>query len=507
VKRIENVDVLAPEPARPAARGLLVDQGRIVRLLDGPAGGPPPDRPRAFLLPGFHDAHVHLTQAGLALGRVGLATAVSLGDALERLRAALDAPRDEVALVGEGADESAWPERRLPTRADLDAITKQVPIVVRRVCLHKAIVNSAALDLLDPVVGIVERESGLLLEEAAMGLDARLLAPRPEDRERAILRGARAALERGVTAVEEITSWPSVLAYIHLAESDRLPLRVVLHILFEDLPKAVALGLSGGKRLGARGRLVIGGVKLFADGSLGARTAALREPYADAPGTRGVLLLDAAALAERVAAIERGGHRALVHVIGDAALDATLDAFEKVGVPAANPRGHRLEHVELVPDDGSLERLARTGLSVAMQPNFVGNWQHADGLYAARLGPKRTRFMNRFGAFLRAGIPFAFSSDSMPIDPLFGIRSAVAHPEPEERVSPVEAFRRYAEWGARLAGAGGEWGRIEPGARADFVLLSADPDAAARDASARVLATFVDGEPGFDARDPGRSAA
>src|SRR5262245_40695342 len=112
--RIENIDVVTSGPARPAARGLVIEEGRIVRLLADAAGEPPADRAPAFLLPGFHDAHVHLTQAGLALGRVGLAAAVSLGDAMERLRAGLDAPRDEVALVGEGADESAWPERRLP---------------------------------------------------------------------------------------------------------------------------------------------------------------------------------------------------------------------------------------------------------------------------------------------------------------------------------------------------------------------------------------------------------
>lgn len=513
VNRIENVTVVTWDDAGRPPVGLELEGGRVARLLDegeiarrgagsgAMEAGARLDGGGAFLIPAFHDAHVHLTQAGLALGRVGLWDARGRDDLLERLRAGLDAPREEIALVGEGADESGWPEPRLPTRADLDRISGSVPIFLRRVCGHKAVANTVALGLLDPSVGIVDRESGVLLEDAAMSLDARVLAPRPEDRERAILRGSRLALSRGVTTVEEITSWPSVPAFVRLAESGRLPIRVVLHVLHEDLPRARALGLASGRPIGAGGRLVVGGVKLFADGSLGARTAALREPYADAPATRGVLLLDADALASRIAEIERAGFRALVHAIGDAALDAALDAFERIAGAPGGARGHRVEHAELVPDARTLERIARLGIALAMQPNFVGNWQGPGGMYAARVGPRRLRAMNRFGSVARAGIPFAFSSDSMPIDPLFGIRSAVAHPETGERLAPLDAFRRYTEWGARLAGAAGEWGRIAPGARADLVLLSAPPEEAARDARARVLATIVDGEIAHDGHD------
>jgi predicted amidohydrolase YtcJ len=350
-----------------------------------------------------------------------------------------------------------------------------------------------------------------------MSLDARVLAPRPADREAAILRGARLALSHGVTAVDEITSWPSILEYIALAESDRLPIRVTLHVLYVDLPRAAALGFAPGKRIGPRGRLAIGGIKLFADGSFGARTAALREPYADAPGARGLLLLDGAALAARIAEIERAGFRALVHVIGDAALDAALDGFEAARIGRGNPLGHRLEHVEMVPGDAALARLARLGLAVAAQPNFVGAWQGPGGLYETRLGPERARRLNPFASLIRAGVPVAFSSDAMPIDPLLGIRGAANHPDPIERVDALEAFRRYAEWGSRIAGDGDGRGRIAPGAPADFALLSASPeeiaaarvvmrDAEARDAGrsdaagrARVLATFVDGALAFDA--------
>lgn len=523
---VENARVVTPDGAAPPARVVVVEGRRIARVeraagdaaspsaADAPADAPTPaparatriDARGAALLPAFHDAHVHLTQAGLALGRVALAGARSRAELLERLRAALDVPRDEAALVGVGADESAWADARLPTREELDRIAPRTPVIVKRVCLHKAVVNGPALTLVSERWGgalparLADARSGLLLEDVAMSLDARVLAPRPEDREPAILRAAELALSRGVATADEIASWPSVVALIRLAEEGRLPLRVTLHILYEDLERARALGLAGGATIGAQGRLTIGGIKLFADGSLGARTAALREPYADAPAARGLLLLDARALAARIGEIERAGFPALVHVIGDAALDAALDAFDAAGVAPGNARRHRIEHAEMVPDARALERLARLGLAVAAQPNFVGNWQGPGGLYEARLGTERARRLNPFATLARAGIPFAFSSDAMPIDPLYGIRSALAHPDPAERLDPIDAVERYTAWGTRINGGDADRGRIVPGAPADLILLSHDPDSIASSPDARILLTLLDGAIVHDAR-------
>ncbi len=524
---IRNARVVTLDPAAPSGRAVVVDGGRVVRVEPedraARAGEEALDAAGAVLVPAFHDAHVHLSQTGLALGRVALGGARSRDELLARLDAALDGPRDSPFLVGEGADESGWADARLPERADLDRLSRDVPIVARRVCTHKAVANGAALALIAAArregggdgagagapfdSALIDSATGLLLEDAAMSLDARVLAPRPEDRVPAILRGARHALAHGIAAADEITSWPSVLAYLSLAEEGRLPIRITLHILYEDLPRARALGWRTGTRVGPGGRLAIGGIKLFADGSLGARTAALREPYADAPDTRGLLLLDAATLAARVAEIERAGFRALVHAIGDAAIDAALSGFEAAAIAPGNPLGHRLEHVELVPDAAAVDRLARLGLAVAAQPNFVGAWQGDRGMYATRLGRDRARRLNPFATLIRAGVPLAFSSDGMPIDPLFGIRSAARHPEPSERVEPLEAFRRYAEWGSRIAGEPPPRGRVTPGAPADFALLSASPEeiagAAGGDGSpAQVLATIVDGALAHDARDP-----
>jgi len=429
-----------------------------------------------YRVPAFHDAHVHLTQTGLARSRVALGGAASRDELLERMCAALDAPRASACLVGEGADESGWADPRLPAREDLDQISRDVPVIVRRVCLHKAVANSAALALLDRGDPNVDASSGVLVEDAVFRLDETILAPAPEDRIPAILLASRIALARGVTAADEISSWPSVLAVLRLAEEARLPMRIRLHILYPDLSRALSLGLASRARLGPQGRLVVGGIKLFLDGSLGARTAALREPYSDDPSTRGILLMDAPALAVRIREIEAAGFYALVHVIGDAALDTALDAFESAGVAPGNPRGHRLEHVEIIPDECALDRLARLGLLVVAQPNFVGNWGWPGGLYERRLGADRLARMNRFASMRDAGVPLLFSSDAMPINPLFGIQSAVSHPNAAEQLDPLDAFARYS---------------VKAG---DTIVLSAPPEFAAIDPGTRVLATTIDGE-------------
>ncbi|MFN0149822.1 MAG: amidohydrolase [bacterium] len=448
----------------------------------------PGDAPPRYRVPAFHDAHVHLTQTGLARSRVALGRAASRDELLARLSAALDAPRACRILVGEGADESGWADAALPTRDDLDRISRDVPVIVRRVCLHKAVANSAALALLDCDDPEVDAGSGVLVEGAVFSLDEKLLAPALEDRIPAILLASRLSLSRGVTAADEISSWPSVLAVLRLAEEGRLPMRIRMHVLYPDLERARALGLASRARVGSQGWGVIGGIKLFLDGSLGARTAALREPYADDASTRGLLLMDAPTLAARIREIESAGFYALVHVIGDAALDTALDAFEAARIAPGNPLGHRLEHVEIVPDDRTLDRLVRLGLHVVAQPNFVGNWGWPGGLYEQRLGPDRLARMNRFASLRDAGVPLRFSSDAMPINPLYGIQSAVSHPNTAEQLDALDAFARYSVRGN------------------DSIDLSAPPELAAIDPSTRVLAAAIDGKIVYTAEDSASDA-
>lgn len=235
------------------------------------------------------------------------------------------------------------------------------------------------------------------------------------------------------------------------------------------------------------------GVKFFADGSLGARTAALRAPYADAPRALGDLLLERSELADRVRTAEDAGITIAVHAIGDRAVDTVLDAFEAALPPGGSRLGHRIEHLEMV-DDAGLDRMARLGLVASLQPNFVGNWGGPGGLYEQRLGPARAAAMNPMARIVARGVPLILGSDGMPADVLYGLRSAVFAPHEGQRLSP-EAALFAATRAASVAGGFADRGWIRPGAAADFVLLSHDPTTEEGLREARVCGVVLDGEP------------
>ena len=217
------------------------------------------------------------------------------------------------------------------------------------------------------------------------------------------------------------------------------------------------------------------GVKVFVDGSLGARTACLRHPYADAATTCGTALYGAAELETLARVVDAAGLQLMVHAIGDAALDRALDALEPL-VRDGNPFKHRLEHVEVTPPD-VVDRLARSGLWVCAQPNFAGRWSQPGGLNEQRLGSRLTQ-CNLYRTLYAAGIPMAFGSDCMPLGPLFGLRSAMQHPLAAERLDAATALALYSTAARTLAGRG------DAGARAgrDWVVLEGDFD--------RVAATY-----------------
>jgi hypothetical protein len=160
----------------------------------------------------------------------------------------------------------------------------------------------------------------------------------------------------------------------------------------------------------------------------------------------------------------------MVHAIGDEAVVQGLAALAPV-LGGGNPGRHRLEHVEVTPPD-LVRRLARSGAVACVQPNFAGRWSQPGGLNAKRLGA-RLAYCNAYRTLHEAGVPLAFGSDCMPFGPLVGLRGAVAHPLPGERLDPETALLLYTAAGADLSG--GSWGRIQPGAPADLVLLATDP--------------------------------
>jgi len=477
-------------PAGDFARGAVVlDGNRIADVVPHayqPQGQLQIDLGGAFVIPGLIDTHFHLTSLALKALRCDLSAAMSAEDAAGRL-ASYAAGSDAPFVVGVEWDESGWQDPAFPTRVMLDRVDNVRPVLARRICGHVGVVNRVLLERLTPRPALIDRDSGLVREHALW--EAGTLC---EPGASALAHGMGAAVERlhglGVTAIHDIVEPAKLEPYLAGLAAAGAPLSI--DMLLHCHPREFAEWRARAARYDVPG-VRLAGVKCFLDGSLGGRTAALHEPYEDGEGN-GTLLMDDETLDGIVRGSAEAGIVCAMHAIGDRAIDQALDALERVRPQA----GHfRMEHAEIT-GPCQIERLARSPLCLAMQPNFVRNWGGAGGLYEARLGRDRVREINRFRTLLNAGVPVIFGSDGMPPGPLFGLPGAVWHPNPAERLSPRETLLGYTDHASRAPGHVRDAGSIEPGRLADLVVLAADPLAAGDPAAGgepEVLQTWVGG--------------
>lgn len=456
-------------PSDPFAEAILVDGGTVAWIgsEDSAAGfaaraDEVVDLDGALVTPAFVDAHVHVLETALALDGLDLSAAGgvhSLADALAAVRRAVAGrTADDGPLLGFGWDEHAWPERRRPTPDELDAAAAGTPAYLARVDVHSALVTSGFADRAGLRALPGWHDDGWVTGDAhhVARDEARRLAPA---RRTALYRAALThAAARGIVAVHEMSA-PFVDTRAGLVElltttasaDSGLPLVVGYRaepcVTVDDAHALLAAvpGLTG-----------IGG-DLNVDGSLGSRTAALRAPYADAPGESGVVYLTAEQVANHVAAVTRAGVHAGFHVIGDRAMDELLLGLQAAaaveGTAAVAAAGHRVEHAEMI-DAMALAQLVLLGARVSAQPAFDAAWGGPDGLYAARLGAGRATLLNPLADLTAAGIPLAFGSDApvTPLDPWAGVRAAVRHSAADQRISGRAAFRAATRGGWRLAG-------------------------------------------------------
>lgn len=481
------------DTARPEASWVLVNGGGVRDVGDGepPAfPGTRVDLHGATLIPAFCDAHVHLTWLATALLGANLESCESGRDVLQVLQEWKGPGRGPEGewVVGYGFDESRWSDRRLPTREDLDRVQSQRPVLLQRVCGHIGVVNSAAMRTLE-VGPHTEASAGRLAEDDLYALNDRL-RPSAAEIAAALPRVFETLHAHGITAVHDVTP-PEMLGALQMARAaGRLHARVSCSIPTRYLNDDDALLDATARDIGTDDDLLrVLGIKIFVDGSLGAHTAFLRQPYADAPETHGVALHTREALADLARRAHAVGLQLMVHAIGDAAVDLALDALEPVLV-GGNPRRHRLEHVEVTPPD-LVTRLARSGVLVCAQPNFAGRWSMPGGMNEQRLGRNRLEHCNAYRSLHEAGIPLAFGSDCMPLGPAFGLRGAIEHPIAAQRLDAATALRFYTAESAQLVGGGERHGRIAPGLAADLVVL--------REGTLEVDATFFAGRQVYSA--------
>ncbi len=454
------------------------------------------------LLPGFVDAHTHMETLGQYLVHADLTAATSPAEAVETLaeRAAATDDADDEWVLGFGYDESDWTDERYLTREDLDRVSEERPVVAMRVDMHTASLNAVALDRLadrlpeeDVRTDDDGRPTGVVVEAATDPVWDAIDPDVAGTRE--LLTAARdRAHELGITGVHDmIRNSHAPRVYRELDAAGELDLRVRMNYWSDHLDAVMEAGL----RTNHGSEMVrTGAIKSFTDGSIGGRTAKLSEPYADGEGT-GQWVVDPEDLRELTERADAAGLQSTYHAIGDAAVDLAVEAFADCEAPGDSR--HRVEHVELASDE-AIERMAEAGIVASCQPNFL-RWAREDGLYEARLGEERTRRSNRYRDLLEAGVPLAFGSDVMPIGPLRGVCETVTAPAEGQRLTVTEALRAYTRGGAYAGFDEDRLGTIEPGKRADLVLLEESPWEVAPDeiGDVDVAVTVVDGEVVYEA--------
>jgi predicted amidohydrolase YtcJ len=470
-------------------RGLavLVSGGRVAAVVPAAeAGSLGADRVvdlgDVTLMPGFVDAHVHLTTTGLALQGADLGRARSAADLLERVRAVAAGP-GAGPVWGDGYDDATFATPELPSPEELAAAAGGRPAYLSRVDGHQGL---ATLDLLAAAgaldatgcergpdgspTGVVRDDANHRARRHVRNLlpDAAVVAAQ----DCALAHAAR----RGVACVHEMAG-PDIAGRrdfeLLLDRVHSLPVEVVCYWGGLDLEYVLERKLSQ-----------IGG-DLFLDGSLGARTAALSTPYEDRPDTRGSLYLDDDDLTELYVRATMAGVQVGVHAIGDLAIGQALRcarrAVHTMGRAAFASCRHRIEHAELLGSDGA-ERMADLGLAASVQPAFDAAWGGPGGMYEQRLGQRRTKSMNPFGDLWRRGVPMGGSSDSnvTPLEPWHGVAAAVNHQRRQQRLGLPVALELFTLGGRVLARQERVTGRIERGERADLTafpgdVLEADP--------------------------------
>jgi predicted amidohydrolase YtcJ len=479
---VHNANIITMNPGQPRAEALAIHGGRIVAVGAWDLVAPYLKAARVLdlagqtVLPGFIDTHVHFLWTALSLAALDVSQAQNHAALQVIISQAVVGKAPGGMVLGMGFTEYALDSAAFsPIINALDAVAPDHPVYLIGVTGHASAVNTRALELLalsDSVPGVLRdargRPNGMLVDQAnslaakrfskAFGANARADESLARAVEKALSVGLTTihALEGGMTGKDEAVSE-------FLAAMPTFPLRFVLYYQTMDVDKVLKLSLPR-----------IGGCILL-DGDVGARTAALSEPYAGTQKSYGRLYHTQEEVNTFTLKAHRAGLQVAFHAVGDAAVEQALNAYE--AAVRAHPRAdhrHRIEHCEVIRED-QIQRAQRLGVALAIQPPFNHFWPHTD--YVSSLGEKRAWKADPVRTLMRPGLLVAGGSDSTvtPLGPLIGVHAAVNHSNPAERVSVHEALQLYTINAARIAFQEHDRGSLEVGKLGDLVVLAGDP--------------------------------
>jgi len=451
------------------------------------------------LLPGFVDSHIHLFDWALGLQRLQLSGLDSREALLSVLQEAAHNTSPDEWIIGQGWNESRWPQPVFPVARDLDRISPENPVILWRCDLHLAVINSRAMEIAgidantpNPIHGVIDRDeggnpTGILRESAIDLVRAAIPDPSPDEVDHALETAMPILHELGITGVHDFrlmdgSDGPlAFAAYQRLHENGRLPMRIWMQIAGNALKNAIGLGLRTGF---GDDFLRVGHLKLFADGSQGARTAWMLEPYQET-GELGMPLMPIEELEETIAIAQQSGIAVAIHAIGDRAIEELLQIFERIS-PPANPSSqvsipHRVEHVQNIRPE-QVQRFAALGLCASIQPIHLPDDIAMFDVTVGELG--RHGYPTRM--LIEAGIPVIFGSDA-PVaspNPFLGLHAAITRQRvdgtpaagwyPAQRIDLPAALDAYTINPARITGREQMLGRIAPGYLADLIAVTSD---------------------------------
>ena len=501
---------------------VIDDDGKVKQLLDRRDKRPREvdfqfDGKGQTVIPGFFDAHGHVMDMGFGALTLDLSETRSLAEALARIaQYAADNPNRQW-IIGNGWNQEAWGLGRFPTAAELDSVVADRPVFLSRVDGHAVWVNGAAMAAAgissatkSPGGGNIEKSGGKptgIFVDTAMDLfDAAIPSPKPVDRDVALSKAQDILLASGVTSIADMgTTMQDWQSFRRAGDKGQLKVRIISYAA--EIENMIAIAGPGPSPWLYDDHLRLAGVKLYIDGALGSRGALLKKPYADKAGESGLAMLSSAQLKNKMSRAAMDGFQTAVHAIGDQANDDILSAIEELGYTYKGDRRWRVEHAQIV-DPVDIGRFAATGTIASMQPVH----QTSDRLMAeARLGTDRLVGAYAWQSLLASGAKLAFGTD-VPVEspnPFAGLAAAMTREDaagepfggwmPKEKLNREQAWNAYTNGAAYAAFAEDRLGSLEPGKRADFLIIDQDILLATPEQirNAQVLQTWIAGRPAF----------